>query len=165
MEPNFQVKQVIIVNKIKYNFLIPFINQALFKTQNPARGDVVIYRKPNTDIPLLGRIIGVPFDQISFNSEGWPIINDSELNIKYIKTTTIENRELKVFQFQISKDVSFNVLKMDIPGFNLNTKQTKVLKEDEYFIMADNIDFSIDSRMHGPVEHKNILGKIINVQF
>lgn len=45
----------------------------------------------------------------------------------------------------------------------LEVDDTKlVLKENEYFVMGDNYDNSLDSRIHGPIVKSDIFGKVIN---
>lgn len=52
MEPNLHTEQRVLIDKLSYEF------------QEPARGDVVVVEVPDSEVPLIKRIIGLPGETI-----------------------------------------------------------------------------------------------------
>jgi signal peptidase I len=47
---------------------------------------------------------------------------------------------------------------------DLGLPDTKVvLKENEYFVLGDNVDNIYDSRVYGPISNNQIIGKVIKI--
>ncbi|HUM84078.1 MAG TPA: signal peptidase I [Lachnospiraceae bacterium] len=97
--------------------------------------DVIIFQKDN--VQYIGRIVGVGGDKIEIDDDGSIKINDSvigEDNIYYATKPYDEG-------------ITFPV----------------TLKEDEFFILCDYREGAKDSRYFGPVNTKEVMGKIITV--
>ena len=119
-------------------------------------GDIVVFYAPQSAIPLstdllisnlkiwnlmsqnevndqgtvyIKRIVGTPGDQVNIESNGSIFVNDIELVIKNVKKAN--------------------------NGDTFNIK----LSENEYFLVGDNRENSIDSRMFGPISIDRIIGK------
>ncbi len=123
MDNTFHSGEYLIVDQISYRF------------NNPASGDVIIFRYPNNlSMFFIKRIIAVPGDTISINGNVVTITNDSYpagkiLYEEYITDTTFD------------------------------TFITKELGEYEFFVMGDNRDRSSDSRTWGVLHREHIIGK------
>ncbi|MFV0288617.1 MAG: signal peptidase I, partial [Mycoplasmatales bacterium] len=85
------------------------------------------------------RIVGVPGDKIEIKKEP-----DYDENV--VVTNVYVNGE---------KEVSSTM----IPQIQA---ASYTLAENEYFVIGDNYNNSLDSRIHGPVKKEDIFGKIIN---
>lgn len=114
-------------------------NQLYFSTHNPARGEVVIMRYPrNEKIVYIKRIIGMPGDTLEIINKK-VYINHHEIDEPYIRAMDPE------VQFQIS-------VRRDNYG-------PVIIPSDEYFVMGDYRDNSLDSRAWGTVKRHQIIGK------
>lgn len=97
---------------------------------NYKRFDIVIVKY--NDTRLIKRIIGLPGEHIKFI--------DNKL---YVDNKVIE-------------DITLDVKTAD---FDISELNYSVIPEDCYFVMGDNRNNSTDSRIIGPIEKGNIIGK------
>lgn len=125
MDNTFENGQYLIVDQISYYF-----NQ-------PARGDVVIFRYPRDPSKFfIKRIIGVPGD-----------------------TIIIENAQVKIINTEHPD--GFILEEPYIKSMAVAPKMTEVLGEREYFVMGDNRDQSSDSRSWGILQEERIVGRAL----
>lgn len=103
---------------------------------NYKRFDIIVVKY--NDTRLIKRIIGLPGEHIKFI--------DNKL---YVDNKVIE-------------DVDLDVKTAD---FDLNELNYSVVPDDCYFVLGDNRNNSTDSRIIGPVEKSNIIGKTNLVLF
>lgn len=104
-----------------------------YRFEEPERYDIVIVHVEGEREPFIKRIIAVPGDTIQIK-EGKVYVNDAiqdeGLNLDLIDESTV--------------------------GIAVNPI---TLKDDEYFVMGDNRNYSRDSREIGPVRREDILGR------
>lgn len=102
------------------------------------RGDIVGINatKDGDPIRLVKRVIGIPGDHIMVK-EGKVYINDVLINEPYIEEDTLTDGEID-----------------------------RILAKEEYFVMGDNRNDSIDSRSDQikPIMYKDIIGVLIEVE-
>ncbi|MEI3529692.1 MAG: signal peptidase I [Bacilli bacterium] len=103
---------------------------------NYKRFDIIVVKY--NDTRLIKRIIGLPGEHIKFI--------DNKL---YVDNKVIE-------------DVDLDVKTAD---FDLNELNYSVVPDDCYFVLGDNRNNSTDSRIIGPIEKSNIIGKTNLVLF
>ncbi|OIP79410.1 MAG: signal peptidase I [Parcubacteria group bacterium CG08_land_8_20_14_0_20_48_21] len=123
-------------NFFDHEYLI--INEISYRLGEPKRGDIVVFRYPDDRRQFfIKRIIGLPNEQIAIR-EGkvWIAMRGSDdlsvLNEPYLS-----------------------------PGTIVNSPETKplTLGPDEYFVMGDNRNQSMDSRIFGTVKKELLIGK------
>lgn len=102
-----------------------------FSMDDLNRGDIVVFRKNFK--PYIKRIIALPGETVSINSEGLLVING-----------------------EILMTANFDV--MEDPG--ILSEGDIVLGENEFFCLGDNRNHSNDSRALGPVNYKEIKCKV-----
>lgn len=123
-------------NFFDHEYLI--IDEISYRFGEPERGDIVVFRYPNDRRQFfIKRIIALPHEQIAI-------------------------REGKVWVGQYDTDVLQELHEPYLAeGTLVSSPDTKplLLKEDEYFVMGDNRNQSLDSRIFGPVTDDLLIGK------
>lgn len=124
MEPNFQSGNYLIIDEISYNF------------KKPRRGDVVVFKFPQTRDYFIKRIIGLPNETIQIKDGKISIINHENM-----------------YEFILEEPYLLNSF---TPG---DIKIT--LGDKEYFVLGDNREASYDSRKWGVLKEKQIIGRAL----
>ena len=123
MEDTFHGGEYLIVDQLSYYF------------DEPARGDVIIFRYPRDPSKFfIKRIIGLPGDTISIDGSTVTITNDTHPNGTVLNEPYVANMRTE-------------------------TPLTQTLQEHEYFVMGDNRNASSDSRTWGVLDRDEIIGK------
>jgi signal peptidase I len=108
------------------------IDEITYRFREPKRGEVVVFKNPmNERQRFIKRIIGLPGE-------------------------TIEIVDGKIF---ISNGEKI-ILNEPYLNFSFTSGDIKItLGMDEYFVLGDNRQFSLDSRRFGPIKKKEIVGR------
>ncbi len=113
------------------------INEFVYRMREPARGDIVVFRNPrNEEEFFIKRVIGLPNDKIKiYNNKVY--VNNKE-NADWI--------ELEEYYLPDGRETRGN--------------EVIELNEGEYYVLGDNRDRSLDSRVFGPIKQDAIIGKV-----
>jgi signal peptidase I len=114
------------------------INSIPYVFQNPSRGDIVVFNHGDGN-KLIKRIIGLPGECIDYRN-GCCYINHKLF---------IENDDKSITDYN-----------QDFPS-TVNHEECKLLGDNQFFVIGDNRSVSLDSRAFGPIEKKDIIGKLI----
>lgn len=110
------------------------IDQLSYQLHKPERGDVIVFRYPVVPSKFfIKRIIGLPGETVR--------IEDSNVYIK-----------------KPDEDQFYRLEEDYIDEFS-NTFIEKKLRDNEYYVMGDNREASLDSRSWGPLEEELIVGR------
>lgn len=119
-------------NFYEHEYLI--IDELTYRFREPARGEVVVFKAPVAEKDYyLKRIIGLPGERVKVEG-GKIIIFNSEFP-----------QGMVVKEDYISDDTLGTV------AFNL--------EKDQYFVLGDNRDASLDSRRFGPILRDTLVGR------
>ena len=130
MDNTFANGQYLIVDQLSYHF------------ENPARGDVIIFRYPkDPSVFFIKRVIGLPGETVSIRDGIVTIINAAGATSASSTITLSE-------PYISSEHRSYDTF-------------TETLGPKEYFVMGDNRNESSDSRIWGPVARNLIVGRPI----
>lgn len=137
MEPNFFDHEYLIIDEISYGIRVPFTD-VVFPFGNPTRGDIVVFHYPRDPRQFfIKRIIGLPGETVMTAKGHVTIFNraspDGRLLTEPYLTALPEG----------------------------GAEATTTLGTDEYFVMGDNRNASLDSRAFGPVKRSLIVGRTL----
>jgi signal peptidase I len=158
MEPTIQIGDGLLGAKYPYGYshyslpfgLGPHSDTRLFG-KNPKRGDVVIFRLPrDPGVVYVKRLIGLPGDTLQM-VDGRLIINGKTLPVRPAGTARVENSDgtsVTVGRFieTLPNGVSHVIVR--ISNFSpLDNTQSFTVPAGHFFMMGDNRDNSLDSRV------------------
>ena len=124
MEPSFENGDYLLIDEISY------------RLNEPARGDVIVFRYPeNPSQFFIKRIIGLPGETVEINNSGITIYNSSNSEGLILKEEYLAEYQETFGGSAVS------------------------LGDGEYYVLGDNRLQSSDSRRWGPVPEVNITGK------
>lgn len=137
MEPNFFDHEYLIIDEISYGIRVPFSN-IVFPFGNPTRGEIVVFRYPRDQRQFfIKRIIGMPGETVTIR-DGRVMI----YNALYPDGYVLHESYLA-------------------PSAATRGDYSTTLGADEYFLLGDNREASLDSRSFGPVKRSFIVGRTL----
>jgi signal peptidase I len=136
------------IYEVTESSMVPYLNPGdLVLAVNAAfpfkicRNRICIYQNPlNSKMNVIKRCIAIRNDSI-YIKDGFLVIKGGGLKCEYI---------------QIKKSNDFQSVRISITGNE--DKNSIIVPDKQYYFIGDNYDFSIDSRVYGPVEKKRIIG-------
>lgn len=139
MIPTLVIGDHILVNKFLFGVKIPFTDHILFSFDAPERLDIIVFKYPEDENKdFIKRIVGTPGDRIALRDKVL-YVNDVPMVEPYIQHT-----DSSILPAGLHPRDSFGPI---------------TVPPDQYFVMGDNRDQSLDSRFWGFVNREKIKGK------
>lgn len=192
MMPTLVDGDFIFVSKFAYGLRLPVANTLVVPIGQPARGDVIVFRKPSEpSVNLIKRLVGLPGDRVQVRGDaiwinGQPMTvgaghifrdDDCYLNFREAQETLGEHVHSMMYcpartermraGCTEKRDLNECVADPAEPGAAAGPTidyETRV-PADHYFFMGDNRDNSADSRFPdvGFVPADHLVGKAVRV--
>lgn len=118
------------------------VDKLSYKLRSPMRGETIILHPPQElNSSYIKRIIGLPGETISIEK------NTIAINGEKITEPYLQSGEQTLI------------------GGAFDAGLKRILKDDEYFVLGDNRENSLDSRSFGVVPEKNIVGRVFFIAY
>ena len=162
MKPTIMEGDRIFVNKLAYDLKVPFVGWRLIRWSDPSRGEIIVFRSPADGTRLVKRVVGVPGDTIQLiDNQLW--VNGRRANYGPLDReiiNEIDPRERPQHRFASEKVEEKSHPVMVTPGQEGPSFFGPVtVPEKHFFVMGDNRDNSLDSRVFGFVPRSDIEGQ------
>jgi signal peptidase I len=192
MMPTLLSGDFIVVNKYAYGLRWPVLNRKFVEIDQPARGDVIVFRLPSDPrINYIKRLVGLPGDTVKIESDRL-FINGEAVSFEDIggyRDACYENLRLateKIGEHEhkvLSCRSPFGLQGTNLPSCDRRLPQHYLCDESammlgpdrgdaeftvpagNYLMIGDNRDNSADSREWGYVPEANLVGKATRIWF
>jgi signal peptidase I len=136
MEPTFHDNEYLIINEVSYGLKIPFSEGKYFEVGHPKRGDIIVFRYPKDPSQyFIKRVVALPGEKV-------------------------EIKDNQVYIYQDSRKALLDESVYLDSSVKIAGNKVWTLGPDEYYVLGDNREYSLDSRSFGPVSREMIVGKV-----
>jgi signal peptidase I len=152
MQPTLLEGDVVLVDRLAYDFKVPLTDVSLARLGEPRRGDVVTFTSPKDGVRLIKRLVGLPGDVVELRNElllvnGVPAQYRIEKN-SFRSVRAIERLGAREHAIQVLPTVQA-----------MRSFGPVVVPRGSYFFLGDNRDDSADSRYIGFVPRSALIGR------
>lgn len=117
------------------------VDNLIYNSKDVSRGDIIVFKYPeNPKKKYTKRVIGLPGDTIEIRKKQ-VYINGNVLHESYVVHNDLQNNVITAYQCRDS-----------LPPTSI--------PESRYFVMGDNRDYSVDSRLWGFLDRSLIEGEV-----
>ena len=165
MRPGLLEGDVVFVNRLAFNVKVPLTDVVLARTGEPQRGDVVTFSSPTDGTRLIKRVLALPGDVVEMRNERL-IINGQAAD--YVLTGEVmeslgEGRP--VLAQRLTETIGEHRQQIQVlPSIVARRDFAPVtVPPDQFMMLGDNRDNSVDSRYIGMVPRKLLIGRAVRV--
>lgn len=162
MRPNLLEGDVVLVNRLAYNVKVPLTDVVLARLGEPARGDVVTFSSPKDGMRLIKRLIAVPGDVVEMRNERL-VINGQASRYDMVGQVSEQIGSGRTYTTALQLTETTNgtgrpILVMPAIEAARNFGPVTV-PPNQYMMLGDNRDNSVDSRFIGFVPRELLIGR------
>lgn len=168
MRPTLLEGDVVLVNRLAYDFKLPLTEVVLQRTGEPQRGDVVVFFSPRDGTRLIKRLVAVPGDTVELRDgrlvlNGEPLVYDAPESAVEEPIAGLEVPALRLDEHLAGPTASSHRVQYLQGARTARQFGPLTLGADEYFMLGDNRDNSADSRFIGVVPRHLLVGRAHHV--
>jgi signal peptidase I len=167
MNPTIVEGDLVYVNKLAYDLRVPLTLHSLQHRADPERGDIAVLFSPQDGTRLVKRVIGLPGDELRLVNNIL-FINGERAGYSELPADAIGDLEEALRRVAVFAEEDLGGRRhavMSIPAIRTKHRSFDriTIPPGCYFVMGDNRDNSLDSRMYGVVSRKQFVGKASHV--
>ena len=159
MRPNLLEGDVVLVNRLAYDFKLPLTDVVLARTGEPRRGDIVTFSSPKDGTRLIKRIVALPGDVVEMRDE--VLLIDGRTASYSNPSLVVEPRQHGDTQaLRVTESIGRDRRRVQLlAGVSALSSFGPVRVPDGmYLMLGDNRDDSADSRYFGFVPRRLLIG-------
>ncbi len=160
MRPNLLEGDVVLVNRLAYDFKLPLTDIVVAPIAEPQRGDIVTFSSPKDGKRMIKRIVGLPGDTVEMRAEAL-FVNGfaAEYAAPELVRETSETGALRAVRLteSLGADTRRIQLLSGVPA--RNSFGPVSVPTGHYLMLGDNRDNSADSRYFGFVPRHLLIGQ------
>lgn len=160
MQPTLLDGDKVWVNKLAYDFKLPFTGISLLSLADPTRGDIVIIDSEVAGKRLVKRIIGLPGDTV-YMRNNLLVVNGEVADYEVL----MEDREGIVIIEHLFEQTHQALLSAFGGNRSSRSYGPAQVPDDHFFVLGDNRDNSADSRLYSFIPRDQIVGRSSSVVF
>jgi signal peptidase I len=172
--PTLKIGDHVVVNKLSYGFMLPFMETRIFSWSQPSRGDIVVFKGPEAEngLTLIKRVVGLPGDKVTFKN-GILTINGVMAKEEFLTDKTplqksgganLEETYNLYMESGFSKYPHY-ILRQKWGGTTESEIQTWTVPENQLLLIGDNRDNSRDGRFWGFMDQNRIYGRAFLISY
>lgn len=167
MRPTLLEGDVVLVNRLAFDFKVPLTNIVIARLGEPQRGDIVTFFSPKDGTRLIKRLVAVPGDTVAMRDKVL-VVNGQSAAYEPIGTVIeqpspgLNVRALRLNESTGTRHHIVQWLRMPY-GLDGDTFGPIVLPADRYLMLGDNRDNSADSRYFGLVSRELLIGRALAI--
>jgi signal peptidase I len=161
MRPTLVEGDVVLVDRLAYDFKLPLSDTVIFELGTPRRGDVITFSSPKDGVRLIKRLVATPGDVVEMRNE-----------VLYINGSASEYADPTVVSEPMDYGTTTPAIQSvervagsehrvqflpDVPA--MRNFGPIVVPQGNYFFLGDNRDNSADSRFIGFVPRHLLIGR------
>lgn len=161
MRPTLVEGDVVLVNRLAYDFKLPLSDTSILRTGTPQRGDVITFNSPKDGTRLIKRLVAVPGDLVELRDEVLTINGERATYDDTRATTEPLQHGASTGALQATEHIAGNTRTVQfLPDVAaLRNFGPITVPQDHYFFLGDNRDNSADSRFIGLVPRHLLIGR------
>jgi signal peptidase I len=161
MRPSLLEGDVVLVNRLAYDFKFPLSDIIIAHLGDPKRGDIVTFSSPKDGTRLIKRLIALPGDKVEMRNEVLYINNQIARYTRPEMLLEQMENGISIPAMRLTESIGDNKRRVQflqgIPA--KNTFGPIVVPAGMYLALGDNRDNSADSRYIGLVPRHLLIGK------
>lgn len=165
MRPTLLEGDVVLVDRLAYDFKVPLTDISVARLDNPRRGDVITFTSPQDGTRLIKRLVGIPGDVVELRDDRL-FVNGSaaEYGDRSVVTEVLDGGAT-TSAIKATEAIAGSERKVQfLPGISARRNYGPiVVPPDDYFFLGDNRDNSADSRYIGAVPRRLLIGRAHHV--
>lgn len=145
------------------------IDLTAHRARDVRRGELVLFRAPTTGEVRLGRVVGLPGEQVVL-ADGVPYVNDTPLARSTLSSSgltdllAVVGAEAPGFQILVESDGIASWTIAEPMTTHWGDALTWEIPPESFFVLSDNRSDVGDSRTAGPVHSSAVLGSAVLVR-
>lgn len=172
--PSLKIGDHVVVNKLSYGFMLPFMNTQIVSWNTPNRGDIVVFKGPKgeKDLTMIKRVVGVPGDVITFSNGVLTINGETAHEVPVYDPKIRENFGggetadiFNVYQESGFSQSPHYIMRLKYGSPTEQDTRVWVVPKGKLLLVGDNRDNSADGRFWGFMDEDRIYGRAFLITY